>query len=93
MITETDIIIPEAKRKYVAQVEFKDVQSYVVDEKGQLSVVHEDGIDINLKALKTSVDNFTPKKSDSDVVSDKPDNQVTLADVVKVLREKGILQK
>lgn len=90
-VIDTEIVIPEEKREKISKLGFSGIETYLVTKEGVLSVIPEKGAEIDVKALSNAVRDYVPQKTDGEIVSEKPDVQITLNDIIKVLREKGIL--
>lgn len=72
---------------------YPGVQTYIVSKDKKLSISHSDDLKIDLSDLESAVDAFEPPEKISDEVSKKEISKITLGDVVKVLIEKGIIEK
>lgn len=90
-IIDTGIVVPSEFKDKITKLNFKDVKTYIVDGNGVLSVVVEDKVSINLTQLQNAVDNFNPPKSDAEITKEKKDNEITLADVIKILRHNKLI--
>lgn len=91
IVTPTNIMVPEEKRKRISELDFPDVKLYVVDKDGKLSVSHDDEKNIDRAALAKAVEDFAPEKSQLDLIKEKPDKEITLSDLVFIFRQNGTL--
>lgn len=89
VLMDTGIVLPETKRRTISQIKFSDVSLYSITKDGRLFVLPETGKALNLVQLQQTVNAYLAQKDE--VVSEKQDDKITLQDVVKILRKKGIL--
>ena len=82
--------VDQAKRRDISRVVHPGVKTWVIDADGNLSVIADRPI--NPMSLLGAINAFTPPERESKRVGKKADQDITLPDVVGVLREKGIIE-
>lgn len=90
-IIDTGVIVPADLRDKISKLSFKDVKTYIVDGNGVLSVVVDENVSINTTQLQSAVNSFNPSKSEAEVIKEKKDNEITLTDIIRVLRHNKLI--
>lgn len=88
---KTNIVLSPEKRNIVREVSLDGIETWVVDRDGSLTVIVSDDFDVNESAIQSFLDGKQVKEKKRDRIKNKKDKDITLEEVVSVLREMGVI--
>lgn len=88
---KTNIVLSPEKRNIVREVSLAGIETWVVDRDGALTVIVDDDFIVNESAIQSFLDGKQVKEKKRDRIKNKKDKDITLEEVVSVLREMGVI--
>ena len=88
---KTNIVLSPNKRNIVREVSLAGIETWVVDRDGALTVIVDDDFVVNDSKIQSFLDGKEMKEKKRDRIKNKKDKDITLEEVVSVLREAGVI--
>lgn len=88
---KTNIVLSPNKRNIVREVSLAGIETWVVDRDGALTVIVDDDFVVNDSEIQSFLDGKEMKEKKKDRIKNKKDKDITLEEVVSVLREAGVI--
>lgn len=88
---KTNIVLRPNKRNIVREVSLAGIETWVVDRDGALTVIVDDDFVVKDSEIQSFLDGKEMKEKKRDKIKNKKDKDITLEEVVSVLREMGVI--